>query len=104
MGIHIRNFIHHQFRFYNSHGCIGKSPCRSAIKKLTPEIVMARAKICKSESWRVCVLVDDKDQILDRMTYGKAWTHMSRNIYKQITITPNKLPHVRGAQPSTYRY
>jgi hypothetical protein len=104
MAVRGRDLGHHEYRFYGRDGFIGKAPCRNSIKKLTPEAVMARAQVCCSEFWKVCVLVDGKDQVLDRITYGKAWTHMSRNIYKQITITPGKLPHVSGAQPSAYTY
>lgn len=97
MAVQNRNFNHYEFRFYGRHGFIGKSPCRNAIKKLTPESVWARASVCKSDSWRYCVLVDGKDQILDRMTLGKAWTGMSKNIFNKITITPKKIPHLGGA-------
>jgi hypothetical protein len=98
MAVRGRNFNHHQYQFYGRKGVfLGKAPCRNTIKKLIPEQVMARAQVCCSEMWRDCILVDGKDQILDKMTYGIAWTHMCRNIYKKITITPNKLPHVGGA-------
>jgi hypothetical protein len=104
MSINNRNLNSHQYRFYSREGFIGKAPCRNSIKKLIPEQVMARAHVCCSESWKVCVLVDGQDQVLDRITYGKAWTHMCKNIYNKITITPGKLPQVKGAQPSAYAY
>jgi hypothetical protein len=98
MAVRGRDLNHHQYRFYGRKGIfLGKAPCRSSIKKLLPEQVMARAEICCSEYWRKCILVDGKDHILDTITCERAWVGMQRAIHNQITITPKKIPPLRGA-------
>ena len=94
MAVRGRDLGHHEYRFYGRDGFIGKAPCRNSIKKLTPEQVMARAQVCYSEYWRVCVLVDGKDQVLDKMSFGRAYRCLQRGIYNKITITPKKIPHL----------
>jgi len=95
MSVRGRDLSHHQYRFYGRKGIfLGKAPCRNSIKKLIPEQVMARAQVCCSEYWRECVLVDGKDQVLDKMTFGRAYRGMQRGIYNKITITPKKIPHL----------
>ena len=84
----------HQYQFFGREGFLGRSPCRSSVKKLTPEAVMSRAEICPSEYWRNCNLVDTKGNVLDTMTFGKAYGGLQRNIYNKITITPKKIPHL----------
>ena len=100
MAVRGRNFNHHQYRFYNGtslgeKGCVGKSPCRSSVKKLTPQDVLNRADLCHVTFWDRCVLVDGKDQVLDTMSQAKAWGKRYRNIVTKITIAPNKLLPIR---------
>jgi len=100
MGVCNRDFSHHHYRFYGEHGFIEesyfghkgfivKSPCRSSVKKLTPEAVLIRADLCDVYHWKECILDDGKDHILDRMTYHKAWRCHFRDIVNN--ITPNKM-------------
>ena len=86
-----------QYQFFGYNGFIGRSPCRSSIKKLTPEDVLNRAKICPSDRWRVCNLVDGKGNVLDSMTKEKAWSNSCRNIYREIALSSKELPGCRGA-------
>lgn len=91
MGVNNRDFNHHQYRFYNSsgnlgkHGCVTKSPCRSSVKKLTPEAVLNRAELCDVVFWDRCILVDNQDQVLDTMTKQKAWSRRYHDIMNKIT-------------------
>jgi len=87
----------HQFQFFGDNGFIGRSPCRSTVKKLTPEDVMARAEMCPSFCWRFCNLVDGKGNVLDTMTCEKAWGRSIRNIYRKIALCSKDLPKVGRA-------
>jgi hypothetical protein len=91
MSVKGRNFNHHIYRFYNNtslgkKGCVGRSPCRSSIKKLTPQDVLNRADLCGVSFWDYCVLVDGKDQILDIMTQDRAWNKRYHNIVNQLKL------------------
>ena len=101
MAVCNRDLGHHEYRFYSKPDYlgksrfIGKSPCRKSVKKLTPKAVLARADLCQVYSWTKCLLVDGRDQILDRMSHDRAWVGRFQDIINHITITPKKVLHMR---------
>jgi hypothetical protein len=86
----------HQYQFFGDNGFIGRSPCRSTVRKLTPEMVLARAEVCKSDFWEHCNLVDGKGNVLDTMTSRRASVNRLKNIYREIGLYSKDLPEVRG--------
>ena len=86
----------HQYQFFGRNGFLGRSPCRSSIKKLLPKDVLNRADMCSSMFWRVCNLVDGKGQVLDSMTVERAWEGYMKGIYRQIALVSSDVPVIQG--------
>lgn len=86
----------HQYQFFGWDGFIGRSPCRSTVKKLTPKDVLNRSSMCSSDLWRVCNLVDGKGKVLDTMTVEKAWLGYMRGLFNEIALVPGTAPPITG--------
>jgi hypothetical protein len=86
----------HQYQFFGKNGFLGRSPCRSSIKKLTPEAAINRAMICTDSCWDTCNLVDGKGNVLDSITRSKALKRYTVRIYREIETYSKDLPELRG--------
>lgn len=85
----------HQYQFFGRQGFLGRSPCRSTVKKLIPKDVMNRAEMCPSDFWEHCNLVDGKGNVLDTMTSRRAFVNTVKDIYREIELYSKDLPEIR---------
>ena len=90
----------HQYQFFGRNGFMGRAPCRSTIKKITPEAAINRAEMCIATSrdtcWDTCNLVDGKGIVLDSITREKAISRSMKRIYREIETYSKDLPELRG--------
>ena len=92
----LREKKNHQYQFFGINGFIGRSPCRDSVKKLEPRDVLNREKMCTSDYWRYCNLVDGKGNVLDTMSRRKALTLYFKGLYKDIALIPSMVPRIQG--------
>jgi len=81
----LREAESYQYQFFGDQGFLGRSPCRSSVRKLTPEDVMNRAEMCPSYGWEVCNLVDGNGKVLGTMTLREAFLGRYRKAYRRAT-------------------
>lgn len=81
----------HQFQYFGKRGFLGRSPCRSSIKKLIPKDVINRAELCPSTYWEYCNLVDGQGNVLDTMNRAKAQNGFVKGLYRHIAFKPSRV-------------